>query len=57
MPAEWKNMAEKIAAEYRAKGYDEKKASELGYATATKIYERKHGVNPMADRVKLRPKK
>lgn len=56
-PEEWKNTAAKIKAEYKAKGYDDKKAEQIGFAISTKIYERKHGVNPMTDRVRLRPKK
>ena len=45
-------MAEEIAKGYEKRGTPKKKAKSIGYATATKYWERVYKQNPMADRKK-----
>ena len=41
MPQKWEKLAKHVTREYKEKGYSEKEAKRIGYATATKILGRK----------------
>ena len=43
MPKEWEDQAKAVAKSYVKRGVDPKKAKQIGYATATKEFEKRHG--------------